>query len=76
MTPDLVPLAKSLSGFGLPLRPRFLVRPELDIWKPAEHNGNLPRQHPCLRHPPRVALEKFWTDDRFQQEIAAKSTIP
>jgi len=73
VTPDLVPLAKSLSGFGLPFA-ALLVRPELDIWKPAEHNGTF-RGNTHAFVTARVALEKFWTDDRFQQEIAAKSTI-
>lgn len=36
--PDLVVLSKSISGFGLPMS-ILLIRPELDIFKPAEHNG-------------------------------------
>lgn len=37
-TPDIVTLAKSLSGMGLPFA-LALVRPELDQWSPGEHNG-------------------------------------
>ena len=36
--PDMVVLSKSISGFGMPMA-LLLLRPELDIFKPAEHNG-------------------------------------
>jgi len=36
--PDMVMLAKSLSGFGLPMS-LLLFKPELDLFKPGEHNG-------------------------------------
>ena len=36
--PDLVTLSKSLSGYGMPMSV-VLMRPELDQWKPGEHNG-------------------------------------
>jgi diaminobutyrate-2-oxoglutarate transaminase len=36
--PDIVVLSKSLSGYGLPLS-MLLLKPELDVWKPGEHNG-------------------------------------
>jgi len=38
ITPDIVTMSKSLSGYGLPFAVT-LFKPELDIWKPAEHNG-------------------------------------
>src|SRR3546814_7776963 len=38
ITPDIVTLAKSLSGMGLPFA-LTLFRPELDVWSPGEHNG-------------------------------------
>ncbi|OIP81979.1 MAG: diaminobutyrate--2-oxoglutarate transaminase, partial [Rhodobacterales bacterium CG2_30_65_12] len=38
VTPDIVTMAKSISGFGLPLA-LVLVRPEHDVFGPAEHNG-------------------------------------
>lgn len=38
IVPDMVVLSKSISGFGLPMS-LLLMRPELDIFKPAEHNG-------------------------------------
>lgn len=36
--PDMVVLSKSISGFGLPMS-LLLMKPELDIFRPAEHNG-------------------------------------
>lgn len=36
--PDMVTLSKSISGYGLPMA-LLLLKPELDIWFPAEHNG-------------------------------------
>ena len=36
--PDMVVLSKSISGFGTPMS-LLLMRPELDIFRPAEHNG-------------------------------------
>ena len=71
--PDLIPLAKSLSGMGLPFA-ALLVKPELDIWKPAEHNGTF-RGNTHAFVTARVALEKFWKDDSFQKELAEKAVI-
>ena len=36
--PDMVTLSKSISGYGHPLA-LTLLKPELDIWEPGEHNG-------------------------------------
>ncbi|MBR4255912.1 MAG: aminotransferase class III-fold pyridoxal phosphate-dependent enzyme, partial [Clostridia bacterium] len=36
--PDMVTLSKSIGGAGLPMS-LLLLKPELDIWGPAEHNG-------------------------------------
>ena len=38
VVPDLVCLAKSISGFGLPMS-LLLMKPEHDVWEPGEHNG-------------------------------------
>lgn len=71
--PDLVPMAKSLSGMGLPFA-ALLVKPEHDIWKPAEHNGTFRgNQHAFVTA--RVALEKFWADDAFQKDVQAKGDL-
>ncbi len=38
IVPDMVTLSKSISGFGLPMA-LMLMKRELDIWHPGEHNG-------------------------------------
>lgn len=73
VTPDLIPLAKSLSGMGLPMA-ALLIRPDLDIWKPAEHNGTF-RGNNHAFVTARVALEKFWADDSFQKQVEDKAAF-
>jgi len=36
--PDMVTLSKSIGGIGMPMS-LLMIRPDLDIWQPAEHNG-------------------------------------
>ncbi len=36
--PDIVTLSKSIGGYGFPMS-IVLLKPELDIWAPGEHNG-------------------------------------
>ena len=38
ITPDIVTLSKSIGGYGLPMS-MVLLKPELDVWQPGEHNG-------------------------------------
>lgn len=71
LSPDIVTQAKSLSGMGLPFA-LALLKPEYDIWKPAEHNGTF-RGNNHAFVTARVALEKFWRDDAFAASVAAKS---
>lgn len=73
VTPDIVTMAKSLSGFGLPMA-MLLVRPEHDIFGPAEHNGTF-RGNTHAFVTARVAIEKFWADDAFQNELGKKSNL-
>lgn len=71
--PDLVPLAKSISGFGLPLA-MVLVRPEHDVFGPAEHNGTF-RGNTHAFVTARVAIEKFWSDDAFEADLARRADL-
>lgn len=73
VSPDLIPMAKSLSGFGLPLA-ALLVRPQFDVFLPAEHNGTF-RGNNHAFVTARVALEKFWADDRFQRAIGDRASL-
>lgn len=36
--PDMVALSKSIGGMGMPMA-LLLIKPDEDIWQPAEHNG-------------------------------------
>jgi diaminobutyrate-2-oxoglutarate transaminase len=38
IAPDIVILSKSIGGYGLPFS-LVLLKPEIDIWKPGEHDG-------------------------------------
>jgi diaminobutyrate-2-oxoglutarate transaminase len=71
--PDLIPMAKSFSGMGLPFA-ALLMKPEHDIWTPAEHNGTF-RGNTHAFVTARVALEKFWSDDSFEKQTNAKAEI-
>lgn len=68
--PDMITQAKSFSGMGLPFA-ALLIKPEHDIWKPAEHNGTF-RGNTHAFVTARVALEKFWAGDEFQQDVQRK----
>ena len=71
--PDVITMAKSVSGFGLPMA-LVLVRPEYDIFGPAEHNGTF-RGNTHAFVTARVAIEKFWKTDAFQKELAVKADL-
>lgn len=61
--PDIICLSKSLSGLGLPFAVT-LLRPELDLWEPAEHNGTFRGFNPAFVTAT-AALREFWSDDTF-----------
>ncbi len=70
IVPDIVTLAKSLSGMGLPFA-LTLFRPELDVWSPGEHNGTF-RGNNHAFVTATAAIRHFWQDDAFQADIARK----
>ena len=71
--PDIVTLAKSVSGYGLPMA-LLLVRPEHDVFGPAEHNGTF-RGNTHAFVTARVAIEKYWADEAFQKDINTKALV-
>ena len=71
ITPDIVCLSKSISGFGLPLA-LTLFRPELDIWQPGEHNGTFRGHNPAFVTAT-AALEAYWADSRLEKQIAIRA---
>lgn len=68
--PDMVTLSKSLGGFGLPFAV-VLFTPELDQWKPGEHNGTF-RGNNFAFVTAKAAIDHYWSDDKFANEIARK----
>jgi diaminobutyrate-2-oxoglutarate transaminase len=69
ITPDIVCLSKSISGYGLPLA-LTLIRPDLDIWAPGEHTGTFRGIDPALVTGT-AALRTYWSDDALERRTAA-----
>jgi diaminobutyrate-2-oxoglutarate transaminase len=70
LKPDIITLSKSLSGYGLPLALVVLKR-ELDVWKPAEHNGTF-RGNNHAFVTATAAIEHYWSTDAFAKSVQAK----
>ena len=70
--PDLICLSKSISGSGLPMSV-LLIRPELDIFSPGEHNGTF-RGNNAAFVTATEALE-CWRDDSLANEVQRKAEI-
>ncbi|GAA3026353.1 diaminobutyrate--2-oxoglutarate transaminase [Actinokineospora globicatena] len=70
ITPDIVCLSKSIGAFGLPLA-LTLIRPELDVWEPGEHNGTFRGISPAFVAATE-ALRTYWTDDTLEKGTLAK----
>jgi diaminobutyrate-2-oxoglutarate transaminase len=67
--PDIVCLAKSISGYGLPLS-LTLIREDLDVWEPGEHNGTF-RGVSAALVTGAAALRGYWADDSFERRTLA-----
>lgn len=70
ITPDIVTLSKSLSGYGLPMA-IVLLKPELDIWESSAHNGTF-RGNNAAFVTATAALREFWSNDSFAKEVQDK----
>jgi diaminobutyrate-2-oxoglutarate transaminase len=71
--PDIVTLAKSLSGMGLPFA-LTLLRPDLDVWEPGEHNGTF-RGNCHAFVTATAALRHFWRDGDFANDIERRGSL-
>jgi len=71
--PDIVTLSKSLSGMGLPLAVT-LIRRELDVWEPGEHNGTF-RGNNHAFVTATAALRHFWSDGTFEADVRRKAGL-
>lgn len=68
--PDIVCLSKSISGYGLPLA-LTLFKPELDVWRPGEHNGTFRGNN--LAFIAAIEALSYWEKPEFVQEIQRKA---
>lgn len=73
LQPDLVCLAKSLSGYGLPMAV-LLIQPDLDCWDTGEHSGTF-RGNNLAFVTATAAIEEYWQTDSFSKEIECKAEL-
>ncbi len=71
--PDMVCLSKSISGYGIPMA-LTLVRPELDIWEPGEHNGTFRGISPGFATAAE-AIRTYWSDDALHTSTVSKGLM-
>ena len=72
IVPDFVVLSKSISGFGLPMS-LLLIKPEFDIFKPAEHNGTFRGNQ--LGFVGSVAGIEYYNNANIEAEVLRKEKI-
>ena len=70
--PDIVVLSKSISGFGMPMA-LLLIRPDLDIFRPAEHNGTFRGNQ--LSFVGGTAGINYFVEHHLDQEVQRKAAI-
>ncbi|MQA62559.1 MAG: diaminobutyrate--2-oxoglutarate transaminase, partial [Actinophytocola sp.] len=68
--PDIVCISKSISGYGLPMA-ITLIKPELDVWEPGEHNGTFRGISPAFVTATE-SLRHYWSDDKLEKSTRAK----
>jgi len=66
LCPDIVCLAKSIGGIGLPMA-LLLVKPECDQWAPGEHNGTFRGNN--LAFVAATAALQLWTEPEFTTAV-------
>lgn len=71
--PDIVTLSKAIGGFGLPMS-LVLLKPNLDIWKKAEHTGTF-RGNNLAFVAAREAFLAYWQDEQFAQAVQKKEAL-
>lgn len=70
--PDMVTLSKSIGGIGMPMS-LLLIRPDADIWQPAEHNGTF-RGNQLAFVAGKAALE-YMLEHKLDQEVQRKAVL-
>ncbi len=70
--PDLICLAKSISGYGLPMS-LVLIKPELDVWQPGEHNGTFRGNN--LAFVAATHALQYWENHSFIETLTEQSEL-
>ena len=70
ITPDIVTVSKSISGYGMPMS-LCLFKPELDVWEPGEHNGTFRGNNPAFVTAT-ATLETYWADGSAMEKQTRK----
>ncbi|WP_456835899.1 MULTISPECIES: diaminobutyrate--2-oxoglutarate transaminase [unclassified Bradyrhizobium] len=67
LSPDIVVLSKSLSGYGLPLS-MLLIKEEFDAWQPGEYIGTFRGNNLALVSAT-AAVDIYWRSSTFSQGV-------
>ena len=70
--PDIFVMSKSIGGYGLPFA-LVMFKPELDIWKPGEHNGTF-RGNQLSMVAAKAGLE-YMLNNHIEDEVRRKGEI-
>ncbi|WP_342713480.1 diaminobutyrate--2-oxoglutarate transaminase [Bradyrhizobium sp. B124] len=73
LSPDIVVLSKSLSGYGLPLS-MLLIKEEYDAWRPGEHPGTFRGNNFALVSAT-AAVDIYWRSQTLSQEVLRKGEL-
>ncbi|RXG91879.1 diaminobutyrate--2-oxoglutarate transaminase [Bradyrhizobium vignae] len=67
LSPDIIVMSKSLSGYGLPLS-MVLIKEGLDVWEPGEHTGTFRANNLALVSAT-AAINTYWRSQTFSDGI-------
>ncbi len=70
--PDIVTMSKSIGGYGLPFA-ITLIRPEIDVWKPGEHNGTF-RGNQLAFVAARAGIE-YMLSHKVEEQVQKKAEV-
>lgn len=72
IVPDIVTQSKSIGGYGMPFS-LVLIKPELDIWAPGEHNGTF-RGYQLSMVAAKAGLEVM-LQEKVEEQVREKSKV-
>jgi len=72
IVPDVITLSKSISGYGQPMA-ITLIKPELDVWKPAEHTGTFRGNN--IAFVTATAALQVWEDEAIEAGVRQREEL-